>query len=156
MRRITGDPLLLAAIAIMVLAMFVGLAPAAPRCHIAGDEIANGITLPQCSKKAQPKAVSGDIAAMIPTNWEGIVIISGGSNDPDNVELYLNLAAARARAPLARYIWILPHPPRAKLAVAVLSRENKVDEVVQFTAGKDKIHPASYSGLSTAIAARIK
>lgn len=106
-----------------------------------GDSIAVGL---QCETSYAEVGISSEAAA---ARWAGkdFDVISLGSNDPLNPRLYRNLERIRMGTE-NHVIWIVPMHPRAAAIVRELARKWG-DRVVEFRAGRDGIHPRSYSEL---------
>jgi hypothetical protein len=79
-----------------------------------------------------------------------LVVISAGSNDPDNPRLVANLTAIRQRAGSSRVVWVLPVNGRAASAVAAVARRSG-DRTVAFAPGRDHVHPRCPRCLAAAI-----
>jgi hypothetical protein len=124
------------------LALLASGAPACAQhpCLIAGDSIAVDIGrhAPQCVTDARIGIGSAAIVARVTP--ARLVVISAGSNDPDNPRLAKNLEAMRARAGDARVVWIVPVDPRAAAAVMAVARAHG-DRAVPFIAARDHVHP---------------
>ena len=74
-------------------------------CLIAGDSIALDIArhAPQCA--ADAKIGIGSAAIVARVHPAPLVVISAGSNDPDNPRLVRNLTEIRVRAGFSRVVW---------------------------------------------------
>jgi hypothetical protein len=109
-------------------------------CLIAGDSIALdlGRAAHRCAVDA--KIGIGSAAIVKRVRPAPLVVVSAGSNDPDNPRLVRNLESMRARAGTGRVIWIVPAHPRAAGAVMTVAREHG-DRVVPFVAARDHVHP---------------
>jgi hypothetical protein len=109
-------------------------------CLIAGDSIALDVAAyaPHCAVDAKIGIGSAAIVARV--RPARTVVISAGSNDPDNPRLAANLAAMRARADTAHVVWIVPVHPRAAVAVIAVAHA-RGDQVVPFVAARDHVHP---------------
>lgn len=118
-------------------------------CLIVGDSIAVGVAprLPQCTVNAKIGIPSASVIGR--TKDAAILIVSAGSNDPDNPRLADNLRAIRAKTH-GKVIWILPINKRAAGIVREVANENK-DEVIAFSSGYDRVHPSSYCTLAQSI-----
>jgi hypothetical protein len=120
---------------------------AALSCAIVGDSIAEDLALymHQCAVNAKIGIGSAAIIERVPAGY-GLVVISSGSNDPQNSSLEKNLRAARERA-TGRVIWILPADQRARATVIRVASE-RGDPVIGFPPGRDGVHPKSYQDLA--------
>jgi hypothetical protein len=109
-------------------------------CLIAGDSIALdvGRYAPYCATDARIGIGSGAIISRV--RPARLVVISAGSNDPDNPRLADNLERMRARAGAARVAWIVPVDPRAAAAVRAVARR-RGDALVAFAPARDGVHP---------------
>ncbi len=109
-------------------------------CLVAGDSIAVdvGRYAPQCATDARIGIGSAAIVARV--RPARLVVISAGSNDPDNPRLADNLERMRVRAGAARVVWIVPVDPRAAAAVRAVARK-RGDELVTFVPARDRVHP---------------
>ena len=119
-------------------------------CLIAGDSIAvgTGPHLRQCVTNAK---VGISSAAIIPRVGNAkLLIVSAGSNDPNNPRLEDNLRAIRAKGNAREVVWILPANMNAALTVSKVARSYG-DRTVSFTPGRDGIHPRSYRALAASI-----
>lgn len=115
-------------------------------CAIIGDSIADGLAalIPDCIVDAKVGIPS--VAIIDRVHGADVLIVSAGSNDPNNPSLQANLEKIREKA-TGSVIWIRPNMERAAAAVmAVASRHG--DMVVSFTAGRDKVHPKNYKTLA--------
>jgi hypothetical protein len=112
-------------------------------CAVIGDSIAEAqfTYFPACIHDAKigipSAAVIGRVHAV------DTLIVSAGSNDPDNPKLLQNLQAIRAKA-TGKVIWIVPLNPKAARAVLTVARDHN-DKVVTFTQSNDHVHP-KYNG----------
>lgn len=114
-------------------------------CHIAGDSIAYGLgqLMTGCTLDAKVGIPSHDVIGRVQN--ADLLIVSAGSNDPDNPSLAANLRAIRAKAS-GRVLWVVPQNARAaRLVQDIATKLN--DPVVHFIAGPDGIHPKSYISL---------
>ena len=127
------------------------VAGGAGTCAIAGDSIAFGLgqQMKQCQTNAKVGIPSSQIIDRVPTGHFGMVIISAGSNDPDNPRLADNLTTMRRRVG-GGVTWIAPMNPRARSVVNSVAQTNG-DRVVSFTPGPDGIHPHSYADLARSV-----
>lgn len=120
-------------------------------CAIVGDSIADGLAekMPHCQRNAKIGIPSGKIIERVPQGYLGLLIISAGSNDPQNPRLADNLNAMRRRAG-GGVIWIAPVDSRARSVVNSVAQAHG-DRVVTFTPGRDHVHPRSYSEIAQQI-----
>lgn len=118
-------------------------------CLILGDSIAVGLAsvIKGCAVIAKVGMSSAWILAHAYSGNFDTVYISAGSNDPYNPALVENLKGIKNRFPFSRRVWIAPVNGRAKSAVYSVSFG---DKVVNFTPGRDHVHPASYASLGNA------
>lgn len=120
-------------------------------CAIVGDSIAEGlgrISRDRCVTNAKIGIPSYQVVARVPP-YVLLVVISSGSNDPDNPKLERNLRAARVRA-TGYVVWILPINVRARNLVLRVAAENN-DFTVSFKPAKDNVHPKSYGPIKRTI-----
>jgi hypothetical protein len=125
---------------------------AALSCIIVGDSIAEDLALHvrQCAVNAKIGIGSGAIVERVTAGYS-LVVISSGSNDPQNPGLEQNLRAARVRA-TGRVIWILPVDQRARVTVIRIASE-RGDPVIGFAPGHDGVHPKNYQDLVAFVSA---
>jgi hypothetical protein len=119
-------------------------------CLIAGDSIALDVAhnARRCASNAK---IGISSAAVVPrVHPAPLVIISAGSNDPDNPRLERNLTEIRQRAGSSKVVWILPVNGRAAGAVAAVARRSG-DRTVAFAPGRDHVHPRCPRCLTAAI-----
>jgi len=132
---------------------------AAVHCAIVGDSIGVGIAavVRGCAAVATKSLGSRAISMRTPDVAGGSVVISAGSNDPDNPALEANLEVIRARTGAARVVWIAPYHPRAAAMVARVAARHG-DAVVRLAAfpSRDRVHPASYPTLAAAVTSRLR
>ena len=117
-------------------------------CLILGDSIAVGLSsvIHGCTVIAKVGMSSAWILAHAYGGNFDTVYISSGSNDPYNPALYQNVNTTRNRYPNARAILIAPVNPHAKAIVHQVAAAHG-DKVVDFTPGRDNVHPRSYGEL---------
>lgn len=134
-----------------------GLRPyAAPNtCAIVGDSIAEMVAtvMPECKHNAK-SGISSDqvIKRVMPAVW---LVVSAGSNDPDNQALENNLQDIRDKA-TNHVIWIVPLCcERAKRLVLETAKENG-DKMVTFTRTNDGTHPKYLRPLALQIRSAMK
>ncbi|UOF79794.1 orF1-encoded proteiN [Caudoviricetes sp.] len=119
-------------------------------CVIIGDSIAVGIgqNMP-CKVEAKVGRTSERQLALVKQIDVEKAIISLGSNDPRNPELFRNLWLLRASVHAKRVVWILPYDRTAAEAarhVARIYRDGFVDLVDHPT--RDRIHPSDYRAVA--------
>lgn len=122
-------------------------------CLIAGDSIAAGIHYPSCTVNAKIGIPSAAIVSRV--SDADLVVISAGSNDPDNPHLIANLRAMRAKIKHGRALWIVPMHPKAAAAVRLVANESS-DGMVTFAPARDGVHPHTYGGILRAINGALK
>jgi hypothetical protein len=137
---VTNDILMHILLCALALLAATAMAQAASSCLIAGDSIALdvGRYAPNCALDARIGIGSAAIIARV--RPATLVVVSAGSNDPDNPRLVRNLEAMRARAGQGRVVWILPTHPRAAAAMLAVARQHG-DAAVPFAAARDNVHP---------------
>jgi hypothetical protein len=124
-------------------------------CFIVGDCIATrpfglGGQFPACGVSAKVGAGSAAIIPRVPKAPLSWLVISAGSNDPTNPRLPVNLESMRARASADRVVWVLPaHAIAAAKVRGVAERHG--DGVVEFVAGRDRVHPRSYQAVADSV-----
>lgn len=115
-------------------------------CVALGDSIAVGISQhSQCRKAAIVGVPSAKILTMAKNVSADTVVISAGSNDPNNPSLRGNLYNIRKSVKAKRVIWIAPYNQNAAAVVReVASYFN--DGVIHLTnyASGDRVHPKNY------------
>lgn len=119
---------------------------------VAGDSIALGTAQALgWAHNARVGAPSHEIISKVPTDMFGALVLSAGSNDPNNPGLRSNLMAMRRKAGGGSHVvWIEPVNPHARAVVDQVARQHH-DQVVSFTPGKDHVHPRSYGELARKI-----
>jgi hypothetical protein len=116
-------------------------------CVAIGDSIAVGTGQALgCEIRAHVGWPSSKIVKLANGVRAETCIISAGSNDPTNPKLLINLRTIRGKIGCVRVIWVLPVNTKAKNAVRAAVRSG--DCTVNFTPGKDKVHPKSYQTLA--------
>lgn len=159
-----------AAVAAILIPTYAGLrhsnrpAPAAVvkvepfTCAVIGDSIADMVQdfLKECDHNTKVGISSAAVLARVLAEPpRSVVIVSAGSNDPDNPRLAANLAAIRAHGPV---IWIIPSPavPQARRVVAQYVVEHN-EPAVHFTPGnkglQSRVHPIRPQEIAVAIRA---
>ena len=126
-------------------------------CAIIGDSIAVGTATQfhQCYHNAKVGIPSASVISRVPPDLTKWTVISAGSNDPYNRNLSSNLEKIRSRIHSRQVIWILPQNRHAADVVDSVAAKHG-DNVVSFRAGKDHIHPKSYSVLASDIKREIR
>ena len=112
-------------------------------CAIVGDSIAvdQFAYFPACIHDAKIGVPSANIIGRV--HSADVMVVSAGSNDPDNERLLQNLQAIRAKA-TGKVIWIVPLNKKAARAVLTVARDHS-DSIVTFHASNDGTHP-KYNG----------
>jgi len=130
-------------------------------CVIVGDSIAVGTATaeglkpsrrPPCTMDAKIGIPSGQIVGRV--HAADLLVISAGSNDPDNPKLERNLRAIRAKA-TGKVLWIVPVPARAAALVKKVAAVHH-DGIISFNPGRDGLHPHSYAPIIAEVERRIK
>lgn len=130
-------------------------------CAIVGDSIAVGTAQaeslpaklrPPCTMDAKIGIPSAQVIGRV--HSADLLVVSAGSNDPDNPRLEQNLRAIRAKA-TGKVLWIVPVNPRAAAIVKTVAFKNG-DSFVSFTPGRDHLHPHSYAPLIAAVNKALK
>jgi len=123
-------------------------------CAIVGDSIADMLVpyFKECEHSAKSGISSAKVLGRTPSG-KTVVIVSAGSNDPDNPRLKDNLRAIRAKHN-DRVIWIVPAVAVAREAVVAVAAEHH-DDVVFFVAGHDHVHPHYLRPLAQALHAKM-
>lgn len=118
-------------------------------CGIIGDSIALGLALAAhmgCDQSAVVGRTPAAIAAHpLPRSYDWAVI-SAGSNNPRRINIEPDLRRIRRSVHAKRVIWVLPHSPQAARVVYRVALSYG-DGVQAFRAGRDNLHPRSYSAL---------
>ena len=119
-------------------------------CLIAGDSIALALArdAPLCAVDAEVGIGSAAVAARV--RPVPLVVVSAGSNDPDNPRLVRNLLEIRIRAGVSPVVWVVPADRRAAAAVIAVARLAH-DRTVAFVPGRDGVHPQCPRCLAAAI-----
>jgi hypothetical protein len=135
------------------------VAKAAPipfTCAVVGDSIADMVQdfLPECSHNTKIGISSAAVLARVmATPAVSMLVISAGSNDPDNPNLAANLRRIRAKG---NVVWIQPSVAvqRARTVVGQVAAE-KNDPVVPFRSGccglQARVHPIAPREIAAAI-----
>jgi hypothetical protein len=124
-------------------------------CAIIGDSIALGLALanPSCMHSVKVGRTTQQIAIHAPTvvvNW---VIISAGSNKGPNTRN--SLVTIRRHITADKVVWILPRHGAARGWIRTLAISYG-DNIQEFKAGKDGIHPQNYNYLNRLIHTKFK
>src|SRR5580700_9449292 len=108
-------------------------------CAVVGDSIALGVSpyLPECTVDAKIGISSAAVIGRV--HEADVLIVSAGSNDPDNPSLVSNLERIRAKA-TGKVIRIRPVNLKAAMAVLHVAGQHG-DLVVSFEPGRDHVHP---------------
>lgn len=120
-------------------------------CLIVGDSIAKRLAtvMRECRVSAEGGLTAREILPYVPQRPAGIVVLSAGSNRPNEAGLPDDLTALRNRFS-GKVIWVLPVNPRARELVAAEARKNR-DETVDFQPSPDGKHPASYTAIASEV-----
>lgn len=119
-------------------------------CIALGDSIAVGISQhSHCRKAAIVGVPSSKIISMAKNVSADVVVISAGSNDPNNPKLKTNLIDVRRNIKSNKIIWIVPYNERAARIVREVATIYG-DGYISLTnhASSDRIHPKNYRLLS--------
>lgn len=139
---------------LLAFAPTASLAAKAP-VYVVGDSIALGLSQALHARGSAKTGIpSKAVIGRVPQSYTGVVVISAGSNDPANPALQANLEASRARAPHAKWVWVVPRNPKAAAAVRSVAAKHH-DLTVGFQAGNDRVHPRSYGQLATSVRVRL-
>ena len=113
---------------------------------LVGDSIAANVApyMSECLSDALGGIPSADVITRV--HSAEVLIVSAGSNDPDNPRLVDNLKAIRTKA-TGRVVWISPMNKTAALAVRRVAILHG-DPIVHFEPGPDGNHPLSYEILA--------
>jgi hypothetical protein len=108
-------------------------------CAVVGDSIAEMVQhyLPQCEHNTKIGISSTAVIARTPSGKD-VVIVSAGSNDPDNPNLRKNLEVIQKRG--GHIIWILPVAAWPRALVTEVAAEHG-EPVVGFEPARDHVHP---------------
>ena len=126
-------------------------------CAIVGDSIAEAMNsyFPACLHDDKIGISSAAVIGRV--HSADVLVISAGSNDPDNPKLLQNLRAIRTKA-TGKVIWISPraerYPTAAKAVTTVASEHG--DKVVMFHASNDGTHPKYNGQVAAAIRKAMK
>ncbi|WP_319530809.1 hypothetical protein [uncultured Cohaesibacter sp.] len=125
------------------------------KCFLVGDSIGVGLSWHLKTCPASAKVGLSSKAVLKRTEPADVLIVSAGSNDPDNKRLEANLKAIRDKSGATAVIWIEPRHKRASAIVRKIAQRNG-DLVISFKAGKDRVHPRSYKRLARDVAQSLK
>jgi hypothetical protein len=119
-------------------------------CAIIGDSIALGLALanPSCFHNAKVGRTAQQISIHAPAVVANWAIISAGSNRGDNTRN--SLETIRRRISADKVVWVLPRHGAARSWIRTLAVIYG-DDVQEFKAGRDGIHPQNYTELNAAI-----
>lgn len=134
----------------IAVALFSSSAPAGD-CLIVGDSIAKrlGTVMRECRVSADGGLTAREILPYVPVRSAAVVILSAGSNRPNQETLPQDLASLRNRVS-SRVIWVLPVNPRARALVAAEAQRNG-DKTVEFTPSPDGKHPSDYGAIAAEV-----
>jgi hypothetical protein len=121
-------------------------------CLILGDSIAVGLSsvIHGCTVIAKVGMSSAWILSHAYGGNFDTVYISSGSNDPYNSSLSSNIGATIKRYSGDHIVIIAPVNPHAKSVVHAFAYLPGV-KVVDFTPGRDNVHPYSYQALGVKV-----
>lgn len=129
-------------------------------CVIAGDSIAVGTGYAEGLKTSRRPPCNVDAKIGIPSaqvigrvHAADLLVISAGSNDPDNPNLEKNLEEIRSKA-TGRVLWIVPVPKRAAAIVRKVAAIHH-DGTISFAPGRDGLHPHSYAPIIREVERRL-
>ena len=115
-------------------------------CAIVGDSIAVGVAEYSHGCSIVDAKIGISSSAIIRRVHDAdVVVISAGSNDPNNPRLVDNLKVIRAKC-THKVIWISPVNRVAAAAVRTVAALHG-DTVITFIPGRDHVHPRSYIDL---------
>lgn len=114
-------------------------------CVLIGDSLAVGIAqhLRECVSYAKVGIAAENIFRIIPQQiTAGDVVISLGSNNPNNIGLRDELIRVRERVTADRVYWVLPNHPVARRTVIQVAQDYR-DRMLDPTPwmGPDGVHP---------------
>lgn len=117
-----------------------------------GDSIAVGLgTVLPCETVARVGASSSRILGMSWSRDRRSVVISAGSNNPADPDLFGDLVRIRQRLDADRVVWILPRDRRAAgVALQVCRRFRDLAVDLASLPSPDGVHPSSYRRLADA------
>ena len=127
-------------------------------CGILGDSIALGLSLahPGCDVSAKVgRSTHAILAHQLPEKHYDFVVISAGSNNPNDKALSDQLRRIRATVSADKVVWIEPlNSARARTMVREIASENG-DGTQRFDRSRDGVHPRSYSALWALVKRRL-
>lgn len=134
-------------------------------CGVIGDCIAVGLgsVMRQCDTNGRVGRSAAAVAReRLPGRYE-YVVISAGSNNPDDPNLEAQLRQIREQARGDRVVWIVPTHPRLGRAAALIRRvaAERADLLVPVSdpprrgTAPDGVHPRAYQSLASAVVARL-
>lgn len=120
-------------------------------CLILGDSIAVGVgqNFPECQLVAKVGLSSSQVLASVKEVSKDVVVVSVGSNDPQNPNLERNIRALRAKINAKYVIWLLPYDRSASetvFKVAGTNRDYTID--LRNFPTNDGVHPANYKNIA--------
>jgi hypothetical protein len=126
-------------------------------CFIFGDCLALGLAavLGGCASDAKVGIPSAAVIQKAPAAIYDLVVISTGSNDPENPRLPRNLETIRLKVHAGRVVWVRPVNATAGAAVEAVASRHR-DSVVSVKPGRDNVHPRNYHVLAAAVLAAQK
>jgi len=120
-------------------------------CVAIGDEIATGVATPlACEVRTAASYTSSKITTIAGGKFHTYCIVSAGTYDATSPKLSDNLGRIRNQSSCKVYVWIVPADANAAKIVKTYALTSN-DKSVTFTAGNDKIHPASNTDLVNSI-----
>jgi hypothetical protein len=125
-------------------------------CLIVGDSIAKRLAtvMRECRVSAEGGLTAREILPYVPQRSADVVVLSAGSNRPNQASLAQDLAELRSRVS-GRVIWILPINALARERVTVEAGKHG-DDTVSFEASRDGKHPMSYGDIATDLRKRLQ
>lgn len=137
--RLRSD--LMVAIGAALILLLVAASAYAASCRVSGDSIA--IDIGHFAPRGcviDAKIGIGSAAIIARVKPADLVVISAGSNDPDNPNLARNLVEMRARAQNSRVVWVVPVNHVAAADVVTIAQMHG-DRAVTFAPAGDHVHP---------------
>lgn len=121
-------------------------------CAVIGDSIGVGIAQASgCKNMAQVGRRSSQQLALIKRINADVVVISLGSNDPTDPNLYRNLRRVRSSIDARRVVWILPYNGYAREAAIRIALDHRDGTVnLRNFVSKDNVHPLNYRNVARA------
>ena len=119
-------------------------------CMILGDSIGVGIGQHmRCEVAAKVGRTSGQQLALVKHIDVEKAVISLGSNDPRNPELFRNLRLLRSKVHAKRVVWILPYDRSASDAARQVARiyHDRIVDLVDHPS-RDRVHPGDYRAVA--------